>query len=213
MPDAVHCVLTGYPLRSGSRARRARLRPFTGTQGPSPAPLRPPAYAPPPAGRQAREARQGARQAPGVARKAQGKRPPARRGPGKASGPPPAKANGPKEGARLLSAGAGMMREGYRARETFTCAPIAYPCGKRSKASQRAKRRETVSTCASASVFPARITRTRQRCTLGFKRASPQSGRRPHLPLAARGLRILAPPGFPGGFRPLARLLPRNSPA
>jgi hypothetical protein len=103
-------------------------------------------------------------------------RPPARLGKGppvrarrqararrKAKGPPPGLANGPKEGARHLSAGAGVMREGYRARQTFTSAPIAYPCGKRSKASHRAKRRETVATSASASVFPARITRTRQR--------------------------------------------------
>ena len=120
MPDAVFCVLTGDPRLAGSRAGPARLRPFTGPQGPFPAPWRQT-----PAGRQGREARQGARQAPGVARKAQGKRQPARRGSGKANGPPPAKANGPKEGARQLSAGAGMMREGYRARETFTSAPMA----------------------------------------------------------------------------------------
>ena len=170
MPDAVPCVLTGDPLRAGSRARRARLRPPTGTQGRSPAPPRPPAGAPSPAPARpppARVARLGKAPArPGA--KAQGKRQPARSRPGKASGPPPGLANGPEEGARQLSAGAGMMREGYRARETFTSAPIAYPCGKRSSANHRAKRRETVSTCASASVFPARTIRTRQRCTLGI---------------------------------------------
>ena len=113
----------GRSLAGKGKARRARLRPFTGPQGPFPAPLRPPARRASASYGPARVARLG--KAPGVARKAQGKRPPARRGSGKAKGPPPGLANGPEESAGLLSAGAGMMREGYRARETFTCAPMA----------------------------------------------------------------------------------------
>jgi len=111
-------------LNGRSLAGRVKgpARPLAPVYGPARALPGASASARPPAAREGREARQGPAR-PGA--KAQGKRQPARRRPGKASGPPPGKANGPKESARLLSAGAGLMRETYRARETFTCAPIA----------------------------------------------------------------------------------------
>ncbi len=205
----------GDCVRLNGRSRAGRVkgpaRPLAPVYGPARAIPGASAPASPARLRQRPPARLGKRPPVRARRKASARQP--KRGRRKAKGPPPGLANGPKEGARLLSAGAGMMREGYRARETFTSAPIAYPCGKRSSASHRAKRRETVTTCASASVFPARTIRTRQRCTFGIMRICSRNARRPLPPLAARDLRTLAPPGFPGGTPPLAQLLPRNSPA
>ena len=113
-------------LNGRSRAGRVkgRARPLAPANGPARA--FPGASAsgrpgpPPPA--PARQARQGPAR-PGARRKASASRPGV--GPGKQKARPPGKASGPKEGARLLSAGAGVIREGYRARETFTSAPIA----------------------------------------------------------------------------------------